>query len=108
MLVTLTMWAKLHAGSGSEYIASYAVPAYMASTYLVSAFPAHSTSFPQNASKSSTVKCALSSESEWLLAVRMHSVSPWYVTLRGWLDVKHQVFKLYAVEKQISMLNHRQ
>ena len=49
------------------------------STYLVSAFPAHSTSFsPIFFSNSQRVECALSSESEFLLVVGMHFVSPWY------------------------------
>ena len=53
-------------------IALHAVSAYRASTYLVSAFPAHSTSFFLNVFKPSTVECVLSSEPECLLVVGAH------------------------------------
>ena len=46
--------------SRSEYyIALHAVPAYRASTYLASAFAAHSTSFPPKFFQSSTIECVL-------------------------------------------------
>ena len=50
-----------------QNLALDAVSAYRAYTYIVSAFPAHSTSLSLNVSKSSTVECVLSSESEFYL-----------------------------------------
>ena len=65
-----------------QNIALHAVPAYRACTYLVSAIPAHSTSFSQKCLQSSTVGCVLSSETTGLLVVGIHFVSL-DVTLRG-------------------------
>ena len=62
---------------GGPNIALHAVFAFMASssTYLVTAFPAHSTSFFSKFPQSSTVECVLNSQSECLL-VGIHLVSP--------------------------------
>ena len=64
-----------------QNIAVDAVPAYSLHgfyTYLVSAFPAHATSFSPNFSKSSTVECELSSGTGIRAChiVGMHFVSP--------------------------------
>ena len=56
-----------------QNIAVHAVPAYRASTYLVSAFPVHSASFSTNFSNPQRV---LSCKSEFLLVVGMRFVSP--------------------------------
>ena len=58
-----------------QNIALHAMSVYRAFTYLVSAFPAHSTSFSPNFSKSSMVECVLSSKSECVLVVGIHFVS---------------------------------
>ena len=58
----------------SQNVDVHAVPAYRTSTFLVSAFPAHSASFSPNSSKSSTVTCVLKSiESELLLVAGIQS-----------------------------------
>ena len=61
-----------------QNIALHAVSAYrVSSTYLVSAFLAHSTSFSPKFLQSSTVEYVFSSESEFLLMVGIHFVSPY-------------------------------
>ena len=81
---------------GQSSIALHAVPAYRASINLVSAFPAHSTSFSQISSILKWGKCVLNSESEFSLVVGIHFVSPWYDP--SWLTgcKSHQV-SIYPV-----------
>ena len=55
-----------------------ALPAYRASTYLVSAFPAHSTSFAPNIFNAQRWNVCWNSTSEFLLVVGIRFVSPWY------------------------------
>ena len=58
-------------------IAVYAAPTYKAYTYLVSAFPAHSTSFSPNVSNPQRWNVHLyCNESEVLLVVGIHFISP--------------------------------
>ena len=61
---------------GHNIIALHAVPAYGASTYLVSAFPAHSTSISPKFSNPQRCNVYLNSESEFVLVVGIHFVSP--------------------------------
>ena len=69
---------------GQNIVKLHAVPAYRASTYLVSAFLAHSTSFSAKFLQFSMVECVLSSESEFVLVVGIHVVSPlYYITFHG-------------------------
>ena len=65
-------------------MALHAVPAYRTSTYLVSVFPVHSTSFSPKILQSSTSECVLSSESDFLLVVGIHLVSPCNGCKRLW------------------------
>ena len=55
----------------------------LTNTYLVSAFPAHSTSFSRFVSNLQRPQCVFSSESEFLLVVGMHFVLPYDTTFRG-------------------------
>ena len=77
-------WFPLSKPVVGQNIALHAVPAYRVSTYLVSAFLAHySTSFSPNFfNLQQSNECVLNSESEFLLVVGIHFVSP-YITLRG-------------------------
>ena len=57
----------------------HAVPAYRASTYLVTAFPAHPLHFPKFLQSSTAVECVLtlsSSDSEFLLVIRLRFIPP--------------------------------
>ena len=80
---------------GHIYIALYAVAAYRASTYLGSAFPAHSTSFSLNFFYLQQWNVY------WIVNQNFHVVgihfcfvlikSDMSMTLLGWLVIKHQV-----------------
>ena len=59
-----------------QNIALHAVPAYRTSTYLVSAFLGSFNFISSKFIRSSTVECVLSCESEILLVVGIHFVSP--------------------------------
>ena len=59
-----------------QNIALPAVPAHRAFNVLVSAFPAHSTSFSLNLFNRQRVECVLNSESDGSLVVGIQLVSP--------------------------------
>ena len=75
-------------------IAFHVVPAYRASTYLVSAFPAHSTSFSQNfCSPQRWNVYQVVNQNLYLGYILFHPD----MTLHGWLGIKHQVLCLCLI-----------